>query len=164
LKVRRTSNNGGVRQLAVAVAGLDGLTGKVGYFESAKYADGTPVALVATVNEFGSASQGIPARPTMRPAIAKNSPEWARQFGLGAAACARGKRTPFEVMDLMGQKAAGDVKREIADLQSPALDPDTIAARRRRYADKKATGNLSKPLVDTGIMINSVTNETSVAG
>lgn len=163
MKVRRVSNNGGVQRLAVAVAGLDGLTGKVGYFESAKYADGTPVALVATVNEFGSASQGIPARPTMRPAIAKHSREWSSLFGQGARAVAKGTRTAFEVMDVMGQKAAGDVKVEIAELQSPPLDPDTIAARRRRYADKKTTGNLSKPLVDTGIMINSVTNETSQA-
>jgi hypothetical protein len=47
---------------------------QVGFMENADpYPDGTPVALVAAVQEFGSPSNGIPPRPFMRPAVAERS-------------------------------------------------------------------------------------------
>lgn len=161
MKVRRSSNNGGVKQLVAVMKELEGVVGKVGFFESAKYVDGTPVAYVASIHEFGYAEGGIPARPFFRPTIQEQGPAWGEAFGKGAKAIAKGRYTPFQVMDAVGQLAAGDVKKTISEIQSPPLDPDTIAARRRRYKDKKTTGNLSKPLVDTALMINSVTNETT---
>lgn len=161
MKVRRTSTNGGTRQLIAVMKELEGVVGKVGFFESAKYADGTPVAYVASIQEFGSAPQGIPARPFFRTTIAEQGGEWGDAFGKGAKAIAKGTYTPFQVMDAVGQLAAGDVKNKISEISEPPLDPDTIAARRRRYADKKTTGSLTKPLVDTAVMINSVTNETT---
>lgn len=161
--VRKPGPNGGTRELIATMKALEGVVGKVGFFESAKYNDkkGTPVAYVAAIHEYGSAPQGIPARPFFRPTIAREGAAWGVAFGKGAKAIVKGNQTPFSVMDAVGQLAAGDVKRTIADLQSPPLDPDTIAARRRRYKDKKTTGNLTKPLVDTSIMVDSVTNETT---
>lgn len=157
-----TRNRQGSERLRVAVKGLDGTTGKVGFFETAKYPDGTPVAYVAVIQEFGTAK--IPARPTMRPTIAEQSSEWSRQFGQGAKAVARGDITATQIMDTMCAAAAGDVRKSIAALTSPPLAEATLARRRSRYADKKTVGNLSKPLVDTAVMVNSVTHAVETGG
>lgn len=158
--IRKPGAGGGVKQLTANVQGLDGLTGKVGWFESAKYSDGTPVAYVASIQEFGAAEQNIPARATMRPAIAEESKEWTRQFGQGAKAVALGNYSATQVMDAVGALAAGDVAKRIAELQSPPLKPATVDARRRRYADRKTTGSLTKPLVDTALLVTSITHLT----
>lgn len=153
-----------VEQVRIAVEGLGDTAGKVGYFESSKYPDGTPVAYVAAIQEFGADEQGIPARPTMRPTIAAQSPEWARQFGAGARAVVQGKTTAPKVMEAVGMLAAGDVRKAIAELSAPPLAESTVAARRRRYADKKTKGNLSKPLVDTAVMVNALTHVVEGGG
>jgi hypothetical protein len=155
---------GGVQKLAAAIRGLDGVRGKVGYFETAKYPDGTPVAYVASIQEFGSAEQNIPPRPTMRTTIAEQSPEWTKQFGKGAKAVAAGTVTAPQVMGAVGMLAAADVAKAVSALTSPPLKQSTIDARRRRYADKKTVGNLSKPLVDTAVMVNSITHIVEESG
>lgn len=57
----------GTAKVLAAIKGLDGLEGKTGWFETARYPDGTAVAYVATIHEFGTPR--IPARPFMRPAV-----------------------------------------------------------------------------------------------
>ena len=71
----------------------------VGFLEGALYPDGTSVALVAAVNEFGAPSRGQPPRPYFRrmiaarirraSIIAKDSPMHLR------APSANGKYAPF---------------------------------------------------------------------
>ena len=52
-------------------AGKGGVSGvKVGFFSTAKYQDGTPVAAVAAWNEFGTKT--IPERPFFRNALAES--------------------------------------------------------------------------------------------
>ena len=58
----------------------------------------------------------------------------------------------------LGQLAAGDIRKKISEIQQPPLQEATVKARKRRYKDRKTTGNLTKPLVDTAVMVNSVTN------
>lgn len=161
---RVVKNSKGLDNLRKAGHALDGIIAKVGYFETSKYPDGTPVAAVASVHEFGSPSKGIPARPTMRPTIAEQRPTWARHLAQGAQAVVEGRFTAEQVMDSVGALAAGDVRKSIAALQSPPLKPETIKARQRRYADKKTVGSLGKPLVDTAIMVNSVTHVVEAKG
>lgn len=144
MSVRRDRAGGDA--LTVALAGIDGLVGKTGYFETAKYPDGTPVAYVATIHEFGYPAGGIPARPTMRPAIAQNSPEWAETMRLGAKAALNGQSTPRDALERLTLKAAGDVSVQIAALTTPALKPETVARK-----------GFSKPLVDTGLMLRGPT-------
>lgn len=143
-------------KLKIAIKGLDGARLQVGFLESAKYADGTPVAQVAIVQEFGT--DHIPPRPFMRTTAAEKTNEWVAQFGKGAKAVANGRLTTQQVMDAMGLAIAGDIKKTIAGITSPPLKESTVKARQRRYADKKTRGNLAKPLVDTAVMINSVTH------
>lgn len=138
----------GIKNLVATLDGLDGLEGKVGWIESASYPDGTPVAYVATIHEFGAPSQGIPARPFMRPAVEENGPEWVRQLGEGAKAAANGGIAPRDVLEMVVLRAAGDVAKKIQQVNSPALKPATV----------KRKGS-SKPLVDTGQMIQSITGK-----
>lgn len=144
MTVRRTGP--GVATLRAAVSGLDGKEGKTGWFESAHYPDGTAVAYVATIHEFGT--DRIPARPFMRPAVADHGQEWMQTLANGARAALRGNMTPAAVMEVTALQAAGDVAAKIAAVTSPPLSPVTVARK-----------GSSKPLVDTGQMIQSVTGK-----
>lgn len=100
----------------------------------------------------------IPPRPFMRPTIANEQKNWLRLLADGAKAVLRGKRTAQQVMDVVSAKAAGDVAKTIAALHSPPLAKSTIDKRRRQMADKKTIGSLDKPLVHSGLLLNSITN------
>lgn len=141
-----------------AIKALDSKVGKVGWFPSAKYDDGTPVAYVASIHEFGYPEGNIPARPFMRPTAEAKQREWGRLAKQGAKAILNGSQTAEGVLDLLGQKAAGDVAKTIAKIQSPPLAEATVDRRRAQYSDTKTTGSLTKPLVDTAVMIGSITN------
>lgn len=132
---------------------------RVGFFETQQYDDGTPVAYVAAIHEFGAPEQGIPPRPFMRPAAEEHKAEWDRAFADGAAAAARGAITPEQVLEQIGLVAAGNVSEAIAAVQDPPLKEATIRDKQRAYADGTAggVGNLSKPLVRTGQLIQSPT-------
>jgi hypothetical protein len=136
----------GTAKVLATLEGLDGLEGKVGWFESAHYPGGTPVAYVATIHEFGTGR--IPARPFMRPAVADHGGEWLELIGQGVKASMMGGQSPAEVLELVMLQAAGNVGEKIQAVTSPALSPVTI----------KRKGH-EKPLVDTGQMIQSVTGK-----
>lgn len=132
--------------MAATLEGLDGFEGKVGWFETAHYPDGTPVAYVATIHEFGTSK--TPARPFMRPAVQDHGAEWIESLAQGVAASLRGGPSPEQVLEVVTLQAAGDVAQKIQAVTSPALSPVTIA---RKGHDK--------PLVDTGQMLQSVTGK-----
>ena len=75
VRVVRTPGKG-AEQLRIALDNMQDKVGRVGYFENSKYEDGTSVAYVATIQEYGSPAQGIPPRPTMRPTVANNWQSW----------------------------------------------------------------------------------------
>ncbi len=92
----------------------------------------------------------IPSRPFFRNAIAKNSGEWRTTLVKGLRA---GK--PVEiVLEVMGAQIQGDVVESIATLVDPIISNKTWNKRRNR---KVMPNNSDKPLVDTKVMINSVT-------
>ncbi len=124
---------------------------RVGWFDSSRYPDGTPVALVAATQEFGSASKGIPPRATMRPAINEYRAEWSAAAASGFKAVADGRYTAANVLTLLGEAAAGAVRQNISQLNSPPLKPSTLAARR------KAGIHSTKPLVASTLMITTCT-------
>lgn len=134
---------------------LDGVQCRVGWLESGHYLNGTPVAYVASIQEFGSEAQGIPSRASVRPTMAEQGAEWSKQMGYGAIAVVNGNLTADQVMNQLGAAAAGDVRKAIAQVTSPALSESTLAARRAR-------GNSStKPLVDSAFMINTLTHSVT---
>jgi hypothetical protein len=131
---------------------------KAGWFSSSVYGNGTPIAYVAAIQEYGYAAGGIPPRPFMRPTIARERNNWIALMRSGAKAILAGNETVASVLDKIGGKAAGDVAKTIASITSPALKTATIAARARKRADRTVTASLSKPLVDSGIMVDSLTH------
>lgn len=125
---------------------------EVGFMEDATYPDGTPVAQVAALNEFGSIhrsedAKGIftlnvtPARPFFRNMIAKESPTWPRKMG------ALAKATNYDgpkVLALMGEDIDGALKQSINDFTDPSNAESTIKKK-----------GFDKPLIDTAHMVNS---------
>ena len=174
---RSTEAMSGLKNL---VENLPGKAAKVGWFESAKYEDGTPVAYIAAIQELGVPERSIPPRPTMRPTAAeKGSTEWAKVMGEGATAVAEGRATVQQIYDTLGLLAAADVRKAISELTTPELSPVTLLARKARYAGERVAGKKigelhreassgpvdlsgvsTKPLVDSGIMVATLTNQT----
>lgn len=136
----------GTAKVLAAIKGLDGLEGKTGWFETAHYPEGTPVAYVATTQEFGTPR--IPARPFMRPAVADHGGEWIELLADGAKASLNGGPAPEQVLEMVTLAAAGNVAEKIQAVTSPPLSPVTV--KRKGFA---------KPLVDTGQMVQSVTGK-----
>jgi phage gpG-like protein len=145
------------------VRSLDGLTAKVGWFESAKYTNGTPVAYVAAIQEFGAAAQGIPPRPFMRPTYKAESKKWKDQIAKGATRVLQGRMSANQVMEQVANGARGDVDKTIAALTAPALKQSTIDARLRKKRDGKTVGGLTKPLEDSGLMRETLSYEVTPA-
>lgn len=69
------SNPNGFEVLAAKLKQLDGVETKVGWFSSARYETGQPVAGVMAIQEFGSGP--IPPRPFFRTTIAEQKQAWA---------------------------------------------------------------------------------------
>lgn len=130
-----------MRKLDEIAAKMGGGNVEVGFIDGATYPDGTPVAAVAFWQEFGTST--IPARPYFRQMIAAESPTWAPEMAkLAKSAGYDGA----QVLALMGEDIKGGLQQSINDLTEPPLSPATIAAK-----------GFSKPLIDTGHMLNSIT-------
>lgn len=123
--------------------GLDkGATLEVGFLPGATYPDGTLVAMVAAIQEFGAPSRGIPPRPFFRNMIAQNSPQWPKAVGDLL------KSTGYDAqktLEMTGEGIKGELQQSIVSTNSPPNAPSTIAQK-----------GSSKPLVDTGHMLNSI--------
>lgn len=115
---------------------------EVGFLSDATYPDGTPVALVAAVNEYGAPSRNIPPRPFFRTMVTEKSPEWPD------AIADLLKTTDYDAEKTMmqvGEGIKGQLMQSIIDTNSPALAEATI--------ERKGS---SKPLIASGHMLQSV--------
>ena len=154
---------------------LEGLEAKIGWFESARYNEETPVAMVAAQNEFGDPENNIPPRPFIRPAISEHENTWQQQVASGAKAILAGNETAETVMEKLAAQAAGQVREKITEIQSPSLRAITIRnrlialdkgkgiKRRRKTREDQVLDyiiedhTITKPLVFTGILLNTLT-------
>lgn len=113
---------------------------KVGYLAGASYPDGTPVALVGALNEFGTSR--APPRPAIRNMIAAKAKDWPDSM----ARILRHNHYDVSLsLQMLGEGIKGQWQQSIRDLWSPPLAPSTIARK-----------GFDKPLIDTGHMLNSV--------
>lgn len=113
----------------------------VGFMAGATYPDGTGVPQVAFWNEFGTISS--PPRPFFRGMISEESGTWPEKMAKLAKAT---KYDGEKVLGMMGEDIQGALKESINKFDSPALAESTIKGK-----------GFSKPLIDTGHMINSIT-------
>jgi hypothetical protein len=153
----------GKKQLEIMLKNVGNKVGKVGWLDRSAYEGGVPVAYVAAIQEYGYAPKNIPPRPFMRITIANKQNEWKALSERGAKAIVKGNSNTYQVMEGIGLRAAGDVRRTISTIQDPPLKESTIKARLARRANKKTIGNLRKPLVDTGFMLGTLTNSVEDA-
>ena len=114
----------------------------VGYFSNSTYSDGTPVAYVASIMEFGE--MHTPARPTIRPSLEKNKAKYYDLINKAIVNSLNGSDFKTGLM-IVGKMGAEDIQAEIRNLQNPPLSIKTIL--------KKGH---SKPLMDTKVMFQSV--------
>lgn len=118
----------------------DGVTVRVGFLESARYANGTPVAQVAAWNEFGT--ETAPPRPFFRGMIQQRSPRWGNALG---QIVEQQNYDARRSLSLLGEAIAGQLQRSINEFTDPPNAPYTI--------EKKG---FNKPLIDKSWMIRSV--------
>jgi hypothetical protein len=149
---------------------------EVGFMKEAKYPDGTPVAAVAYWQDMGTPS--IPPRPFFRNMVKEDSPGWPEIMARTA------KQAKFNgpiVLDRIGEKIEGDLRKSIIDTEEPALSPVTLMLRkmfgnqpqnitfdsvmmaRAKVAagQEGATGTQAHPLIWTGHMMNSITHRVT---
>ena len=126
---------------------------KVGYFPNSVYEDGTPVAYIAATHEYGSVIKRIPPRPTLSPALEKEREQNIESIKRGFNSAVEGRMNIDDVLEQLALSSSGAVVREISSLTDPPLSPYTIEQRKKKHHAGKAS---NKPLVDSGIMIQSV--------
>lgn len=127
---------------------------KVGFFPDARYVDGTPVAYIATIQEYGYIGGGIPARPFFKPSLEKGAQKYRDGFAAAFRRTVKGTQTVSQGLEQIGLVAKGDIQDGIKGVTSPALKQSTIDQRASRHSKGLAS---DKPLVDTGKMLQSVT-------
>jgi hypothetical protein len=151
----------------------------VGFLENATYPDGTKVAMVAAIQNYGAPAASIPARPFFSGMVREKSPGW------GDSLTKVLKSTDYDAkqaLGLMGEGIKGQLQQSIADTDAPALSQITLMLRKmrsedqslvvtgktvgeaaRRVAEGESTAGVStKPLDDTGHMKASVDYEVDV--
>ncbi len=114
----------------------------VGFLEGATYPDGTSVPMVAAIQEFGAPARNIPPRPFFRNMIAEKAESWPDAV---AALLETNDYDATQTLMQTGEGIKGQLQQSIKDTNSPPLAPATIKKK-----------GFDKPLIDTGVMINSI--------
>lgn len=118
---------------------------RVGFLENAKYPDGTSVALIAAIQDFGAPSRNIPPRPFFRNMVKDKSPEWPKAIETLLKANNYDAR---KTLDQTGQAIVGQLKDSIINGAWVANAPSTVKQK-----------GFNKPLIDTSHLLNSVDYE-----
>jgi len=145
VKFVQDTNFKGLGEIARRLRSLD-KTLLVGVPAGAKEADGTSLAMVAAVHEFGSPERGIPERSFIRSAIAGNI------HGIKSINAHSIKRMVDGTLDentalgRLGLYVVAKIQQQIVDGSFAPLAPSTI---KRKGSDK--------PLIDTGQLRASIT-------
>lgn len=131
-------------KILVRISGAQSV--RVGFLEGTTYPDGTSVAMVAAVNEFGNPGHNQPPRPFFRNMIDADAPAWGK---VAAQALKGADYDAALALGRMGEFIKSELQDSIRGFNSVPLSPRTIAAK----------GGVKKQLIDTGHMLNSVDYE-----
>ena len=115
---------------------------RVGVLENATYPDGTPVAMVAFWNEYGTRTS--PVRAFFRTIVSENKKNWV----LSVQNLMKIHNDPKRVMGLIGVHMQEQIVQSINTWSDPPNSAYTIA--------KKGS---SKPLIETGVLMRSIKSE-----
>lgn len=183
-----TRTGGGTDEIIKRLEQIKNLQLNVGFFDQAKYPDGTSVAYVATIQEYGAeinhnggtryskSANGkskfvgndfigpvhgvtgahkitIPPRPFVRPTMQEQKKAWAEQLRVGYGKVLEGKIEAETMLKAVGEGVRGDIRKKISQINTPSLAKSTLHIRKTRKVDPNDS---SKPLIDTGLMLDSV--------
>lgn len=132
---------------------------KSGFLKTATYPDGTPVAMIAAIQNYGAPGAGIPPRPFFSNMVKDNSHGW------GVAVAKNLKAANYDAdraLDRVGEGIDGQLRQSIKDTNDPPLAPSTLRARGytgKAFDPKDRSTFGAKPLVDTGILLGSIDHE-----
>ena len=115
---------------------------RVGVLENATYPDGTPVAMVAFWNEYGTRTAD--PRPFFRTTVWENKKNWV----LSVQNLMKMHNDPKQVMGLIGVHMQEQIVQSINTWSDPPNSAYTIAKK-----------GFDKPLVERGIMMRSIKSE-----
>lgn len=151
MAVKVTRKGKGFVELTKKLIELKSKQVRVGFFENAKYPDGTPVAYVATIQEYGA--DNTPPRSFFRPTIQQQRNAWLESLNKGVSAFLNDRIELVNMLSAFGEGVTGDIRFTISRITEPPLAEATLKARQRK---KKTPGVSAKPLIDTGYMLDSV--------
>lgn len=154
---------------------------QIGIPQGPQYEDGTSVAYVAAIQEFGAPAVSIPARSFFRPTIAEKKAEWVGVMKQMVPKVGDGSASAFDVLDTVGRVAVADIQTTIAGVNAPALSPITVLLRKWKKDGRTITGKTvgeaaaaiaagvdpgddDKPLNATGLLIASIHNAVNRPG
>lgn len=122
---------------------------QVGFPEGETYPDGTPLGLVAAINNYGAPARGIPPRPFFTNTIKEGETTW----GDDIAAIAKAANYDMKLtLERFGEHVANQVREAIGGWADPPNAESTVAAK-----------GFNKPLIDTHLMFDSVKSIVSEA-
>lgn len=155
-----TRSGPAMARLRQAIKDADKIQTRVGWFETSIYPDGTPVAYVAAIQEYGDPSHNIPPRSYMRTTQDEQKDRWFELMGKGIMQIPSGRQTVRSVMELLGLQVEADVRKKITLIYDPKLQESTLRARAHKLGVTR--GQVStKPLNATGYMLATLTSITS---
>lgn len=137
---------GGMKALKKRSQTLDHGGVKVGVPGSLSHQDGTSLAMIAAVHEFGNPEKGIPERSFLRGSILTNRKKYADASKKLSFRVLSGDMQAAQAYGLLGQAASDDVKQFIREGDFVPNAPATVARK-----------GSSKPLIDTGQLRQSIT-------
>ena len=115
---------------------------RVGVLENATYPDGTPVAMVAFWNEYGTRTS--PVRAFFRTTVSEQKKNWV----LSVQNLMKMHNDPKQVMGLIGVHMQEQIVQSINTWSDPPNSAYTIAKK-----------GFDKPLVETGVLMRSIKSE-----
>lgn len=117
---------------------------RVGVLENATYPDGTPVAMVAFWNEYGTKTS--PVRAFFRTTVSDQKKNWV----LSVQNLMKMHDDPKKVMGLMGEHMRGQIVQSINTWTDPPNAPYTVRMK-----------GFQKPLVWSGQLMRSISFEVN---
>lgn len=150
---------------------------KVGFLAGARYPDGTSVASIAAIQNYGAPRARIPARPFFSNMVAEKQKDWPKTLA--------NLLKTYDVnvaLQLMGEVIQSQLQKSIIDTFAPPLSPVTLMLRKmkadnpnlivtgrtvgeaaaRVAAGASYSGVSTKPLVASGQLLNSVAYKVEV--
>lgn len=98
----------------------------------------------------------IPPRPFMKPSVEDNKEDFVGQIEQISRKFLNGEISEQQAAEMIGAEAAGNIKKAIAKVNAPPLKASTVRRKRSGYADTETTGFLTKPLVGSGHLLETV--------